>query len=188
MRMALFLWLLLAVGAAQAESVYVNDVLRVGVRTQPDSNETPVAVVISGTELSVLERRDGYVRIRTPDGVEGWVSDSYVVNEPPARLLLAQAIKERDSVKAQLAELQKSLAARSAQADELLQRVDELQQQNARLQASIEALTVKVNASGRSRVWVILSLLMTMLFGIGIYLGVRWNKERVAQRLGGLEL
>jgi len=188
MRMALFLALLLSVGTAAAETVYISDVLRVGVRTLPNSSETPIAVVTSGTELQVLERQDGYMRVRTPDGVEGWIADAYATSEVPAKMQLARVQKERDALKADLDKLRSNNSSDTALLQQAQEQLKALQEENAKLQATMAEQAERLQAKEGGHAWLYYTLAMVLLFALGIYLGVRWDKERVAQRFGGLEL
>jgi len=173
---------------ATAETVYIHDILRVGIRTQANSNEAPIAVVTSGAELSVLERQGGYIRIRTEAGVEGWINADYTTNELPARLRLERVEKERDALKADLAKVRASQSAGSSQAEQLSERITNLQQDNQRLQQSVVELTTSLQQKQSSSGWIYLAVAMILLFVLGVYLGIRWAQQRVAQRFGGLEL
>ena len=62
-----------------AESVYVSDNLRVGVRPEPDNGYAPVGVVTTGMKLDVLERKEGYLKVRTDTDLVGWIKDIYVI-------------------------------------------------------------------------------------------------------------
>lgn len=95
MRRLICVGLLLVSGTvAAAETIYVNDMLRVGVRSQPASDEAPLAVVTTGAALEVLERSGGYVKVRTDEGAVGWVNSVYVSGEPPARLRIERMTAE----------------------------------------------------------------------------------------------
>ena len=72
-QLVLVAFLMLSIPLAGAETVYVTDNLRIGVRPEPDNNAPPVGVVISGMKLEVLKRSDDYVKIRSSEGVEGWI-------------------------------------------------------------------------------------------------------------------
>jgi SH3-like domain-containing protein len=188
MRQALFLLSLLFLAPAVAETVYISDVLRVGVRAEPNSSDIPVTVVTSGAELQVLERRDGHMRVRTANGIEGWVSEVYASGELPARLRLERMEKERDRLQAELASLRSSSGESSAQVAQLTARIDTLQAENAQLQARADALTAELRSAKGGYTWIYYTVALIALFFLGAYLGVRWDKERVAQRFGGLEL
>jgi hypothetical protein len=67
---ALLLAMLLGPGILCAEVVYINDVLRVGVRPEPNNSVSPINVVMTGMKLEVLDRSEGFIQIRTEQGVE----------------------------------------------------------------------------------------------------------------------
>ncbi|WP_127478271.1 TIGR04211 family SH3 domain-containing protein [Sulfurivermis fontis] len=188
MRQALFLLMLLALMPAQAETVYISDVLRVGVRAQPNSSDTPITVVTSGTELTVLERQAGHLRVRTSGGVEGWISEVYATSELPAQLRLERMEQERDRLQQELAQLRSSSSASGAQVEQLTARIEALQAENSQLQSRMAELQAQLQEEGSAYGWLYYAAALIVLFALGVYLGVRWDKERVAQRLGGLEL
>lgn len=101
-------------GSALAETVYVIDTLRLGVRASPDPAESSIAVVATGDVLTVLGREGDYIHIRSEKGVEGWVSQAYVSAEKPARLQLEQMQKELAQREKQLTELRKRLGESSS--------------------------------------------------------------------------
>lgn len=188
MRQALFLLSLLFLAPAMAETVYISDVLRVGVRAEPNSSDVPVTVVTSGSELQVLERQAGHLRVRTESGVEGWISEVYATGELPARQRLERVEKEREKLQAELARLRSSSSENSEQVAQLTARVDALQAENTRLQATAAELTAELRNAEGGNAWIYYTVALIALFFLGAYLGVRWDKERVAQRFGGLEL
>ncbi|MEJ2181491.1 MAG: TIGR04211 family SH3 domain-containing protein [Gammaproteobacteria bacterium] len=86
--------LFVSTGPVLAETGYVSDTLRVGLRPAPDSHAAPSGVIKTGMRLEVLESSNGYVRVKTEDDQEGWVRDTYIVNKPPAMITL-QALQQR---------------------------------------------------------------------------------------------
>jgi SH3 domain protein len=188
MRQALFLLLLLALVPARAETVYISDVLRVGVRALPNSTDVPVAVVTSGAELTVLERQSGHLRVRTAGGVDGWISEVYATSEMPARLRLERMETERARLQSELANLRSSSSASSEQVAQLTARVEALEAEKAEFQVRAAELAAQLQAQEGGYAWLYFALALIALFALGVYLGVRWDKERVAQRFGGLEL
>lgn len=185
MRMALLLLLVFTCGTAlAADTVYINDILRVGVRSEPNSTEAPLAVITSGTQVTVLAHQDGYMQIRTPDGVVGWINDTYTTTELPPRQQLAAMTQQRDQLQAEMAKLKAS----GADTAQLSAQISDLQQQNAKLQQANSALTTRLQTRQGGFGWLYYALGLVVLFVLGVYLGVRWDKERVAQRFGGLEL
>lgn len=75
---------------APVRQAYVTDRLVVAIRATPGTQGAALALVTSGTPLEVLNRQNGYARVRTADGVAGWVEQVYLSNEPTAAVRLAK--------------------------------------------------------------------------------------------------
>ncbi|MBI3560865.1 MAG: TIGR04211 family SH3 domain-containing protein [Gammaproteobacteria bacterium] len=85
--------------AANAETLYVTDRILLGVHQMPNEQSPVIISIVSGTPVNVLLRNDNFLRVRTPDGQEGWVSSKFLKKEKPVSA-------ELESVQAQLAEEQ----------------------------------------------------------------------------------
>jgi SH3 domain protein len=121
---AVFLWLCVVMSAARAETVYVADRFEIGVHENTNIDSVILAVIPSGTPLTVVDRDGNFVEVNTPDGIKGWVDARYVVNEKPSVALL----EERD---ARLRNAERSLGDARAEVEVLRQRVTELQRDAA---------------------------------------------------------
>ena len=73
-----------------AETVYVIDHLAVGVHENKTLNSPIIKVLPTGTALEVLEREEAFVKVRTDDGLEGWVDKNYVMEDKPSQLALLE--------------------------------------------------------------------------------------------------
>ena len=113
--------------AALAEKMYVNDKIRITVRTGPGINFKVIAEAESGQAMDVQEVQEGWSRVFLSDGREGWV--------------LARFLTRNQPKKAQLTSLQKAH-------DELTASVDALTQENERLKEENQKLDL---LSGESR-------------------------------------
>ena len=88
---------LLAISApasAQSGTRYITDQLHVPMRSGKGSEFRILHRGLpSGTKLALLEDApaDGWARVRTPSGEEGWVRRQYLVAEPVAEIKLQQA-------------------------------------------------------------------------------------------------
>jgi len=98
---------LLIIYPAVAEKRYVKDVLTITLRSGPGDEYKILKGLKSGAHLQLIEEtEDGkYAKIATDKGLEGWVMNRYLVNEPVAfeKLILTQ--RELDKAKADLGEL-----------------------------------------------------------------------------------
>lgn len=77
--------LLLFASPSWAETVYVDDLHEVMMRTGPDAKNRIVSVVKSGKALDALESKGGWTKVRAPWGKEGWIISRYLTDtEPPS--------------------------------------------------------------------------------------------------------
>lgn len=109
---------------AGAETVFVTDRFEIGVHDNTSLDSVIVAVIPSGTPLTVNDRQGEFVEVTTPDGIKGWVDARYVVANKPGVAL----ISEYD---AKLKEAVRSLGDARAEVEVLRQRVSELQRDAA---------------------------------------------------------
>ncbi|ETI61671.1 TIGR04211 family SH3 domain-containing protein [Marinomonas profundimaris] len=71
---------------AQSATVYISDVQFVAIREGLDNSTRAVERGLkSGTPLDVLEQSEGYTKVRTPSGNEGWVADYFLSEDMVTR-------------------------------------------------------------------------------------------------------
>lgn len=181
--------LILTLGAlsspALAESVYVNDTLRVGVRDAPTSNGVPHAVVVTGMHLQVLEHSGAYIRIRTDKGVEGWIKGTYVTPNKPAVLQLADLQSEQAKLKSKLASQQKTIEQGNARTTSMSQELQSLRQTNTRLRKRLGE-TRRNSSDGDGYLGI--GLVVLLLAIGGFVAGIAWQRKQAVRRLGGLRV
>ncbi len=84
-KIIIFLTLFISLTAqVLAEKRYVTDRILLGIHTEADETSKLIKSVPSGTELEVLDKEEGFVKIKLDDGTEGWVSSGFVMKETPA--------------------------------------------------------------------------------------------------------
>ena len=123
---AVLLAILLNPTNASSQTVYVIDHLAVGIHEDKALNSAIIRVLPTGTQLEVLERDENFVRIRTDDGVEGWVDSTYLMEDKPAQLALleleathVEALNELEVAKAEIESL--TVALNSMESAEQIQ-------------------------------------------------------------------
>lgn len=180
----LIITLLLFTGNAQAETVYVTGELRLGVRNNPTAAERPFTTVVTGDALTVLERKDDYLKIRSKGGTEGWVSKAYVNSDKPASLQLEALQAQYVQRESELKSLRQELSATSEKYDSNEKQLSAVSEENTSLKQQLSRYTgLKYKYA-----WVYQSATVLALFLLGFYLGVRWYKRRITERLGGMEI
>jgi SH3 domain protein len=192
---ALGFWLLPATVALSQETMYVTDILQLGIHRAADTSDTAFRNIVSGTEVTVLERVTNFARIRTPDGEEGWVRSFYLIAEKPARTRvaelearvgvleqeLAQAVAERDSAAAVAGDVAAGVALELETAEAERATLAQLEQEN---QAYLERFE-----SYRGMLpwpWVLGAVVVAL--GAGFFAGYWWLDAAIRRRYGGFKL
>jgi SH3 domain protein len=66
-----------------ADTRYVSDELIISVRDGQNQDDNVLGYIRTGTAVDVFEEKERYLRIRTEDGLEGWVQTQYIISEKP---------------------------------------------------------------------------------------------------------
>lgn len=187
-RHAIFILLFFALPAlCHAESAYVSDVLRVGVRDVPDNTQPAHGVVVSGMKLEVLERSGGYIKIRTDKGVQGWIRETYVTNKIPAVLELDDLQTKQATLRAKLAEQDKLLKSETEKVTSLEAELAKLKTLNQHLKStnsSVNSALADTKAVGYLlyAIWIIMFVVM------GFVAGYLWHRRQAMKQFGGLQI
>jgi hypothetical protein len=183
--------------AAQAETVYVAERIRIGLRAEVVETSGVVKTVETGTPLEVIERFDKLARVRDPQGTEGWIEARYLSPDPPARLQLTSLQEDLAKSRTQAAAAQAQLKKAQSTLAEQAEKIKELEKNAADRPAPALVAPVAIKApppvtpaaantgSGFSYLWLGISFAM---LGIGFAAGVRWLRESIRKRSGGMYL
>ena len=97
--------------AAIAEIQYVSDLLIISVREGQNPEDPALGYLPSATPVDVLEETEELMRVRTEDGLEGWVRKKFIVAEKPKAVIISE-------LNQQISELEKSLQDVQAGSDD----------------------------------------------------------------------
>jgi len=127
---------------AFGESVWVSDQFEVMLRTGPSTSNAIQLMVVSGTELEILEEdaASGYSRVMTSGGIEGWVLSRYLMVQPAAREQLETLAQQLDVANAEGASTGSQLGAMRDEYEAAKSRVGELERDKSDAQAEIEKI------------------------------------------------
>lgn len=192
---ALAFLLLLAAPAGAQETVYVTDILQLGLHRAEDTSDSPFRNIVSGTELTVLERSPNYARVRTPDGDEGWVRSFYLISEKPAQLRVAEAearaaelereleaaMVERDSARTDAAGIVASAELELAAAEASRDTLARLQQENSAFEARMELYRGAIP-------WPWVAGALVVALAAGFVAGWWWLDASIRRRHGGFRV
>ena len=180
---------------ASAQTAYVTDTLQLGLHQASDTSDRPFRNLDSGQELEILSRTTYYANVRLPDGTLGWVKAGFLVNDKPAKLIVAETRAEADRLAGELEELRSAFAAPAATIDTLKQQVADLQDRLGDSDAKAVELDEK-NASLRNRQsqyknsmplqWVAGAVGLCLIGGF--LFGLWWVDQRSRRRHGGIRI
>ncbi len=74
--------------AAHAEPMYVNNIIKITLRTGPGTDHKVLKMLNSGQELEIIEQGEDWTHVRLPNGIEGWILGRFISSEKPSDLLL----------------------------------------------------------------------------------------------------
>lgn len=124
-----------------AEYQYVSDQLIITLRNGQGNSYQILKTLPTGTRLEVLETTgEGYTRVRTSDGTEGWVRSQYLMADPTAAMQLDEATRKLNNLQEQhdklsdtLSEVQTERARLSTERDELVKKLEAAESRLAHL-------------------------------------------------------
>jgi len=110
---------LMALISAPLTAAYITDKLVAGLHEEADASSSPIAALASGTPMEVLERKNGFSKVRLTNGDLGWVESDFVTNEKPARVMLLENQADMADLKRQIRQKDAALEAlKSSTGDE----------------------------------------------------------------------
>ena len=131
---------------AAAETAYITDNLRLGLHQSEDTSDRAFRMLESGQELEIISRDRNYANVRLPDGTSGYVKAAYLVDEKPAKLIVAETSQQRDALAAELEETKRAFAGPAATIQSLKDEADALTQKLTNAESEVETLAAE-NAS-----------------------------------------
>jgi SH3 domain protein len=183
------------VGSASAETVYVTDVLRLGMHEAPDTSDKPFENLVSGTALEVLDRNSSYAHVRLPDGREGWVKGTYLVTDKPASARVLEleaklggfenaavaAKTAQTAAEDQLASLRSELQSTTGSAESVQETIARLQNENQAHAERLEAYRHTLPLA-----WVAPAFVVSLV--AGFLAGLWWLDALIRRRHGGFRV
>ena len=181
--------------AAMAETAYITDNLRLGLHQAEDTSDRAFRMLESGQELEIISRNRNYANVQLPDGTRGYVKAAYLVDEKPAKLIVAETIAERDALAAELEETKQAFAGPAAtiqglkdEAAALSEKLAGAEEQVASLQeenASIQGMKERYKGS-LPLSWVGAAIGVCLIGGF--LAGLWWVDHSSRKRHGGVRI
>ncbi len=148
----------------------VSLTLRTGAGTQ----YRIIGNLTTGDVATILTRGEGWTKVRTADGKEGWVSAGFLQVSPPARVELERLGRETEELRRQVAEL-------SEKTTELRTAKDELEGDDEEQRLEIDRLTrenYELRAGARWPEWITGAGIVLAGMALGALLGRNSGRRR----------
>jgi len=144
----LFILLSVSVRVAHADRRYVSDMLIITLRTGKGQEYKVIKTLKTDTPVEVLEESEGYLRVRTDEGEEGWVAEQYISSEVPKSVIIGGLKKETSTLNARIEELEKDQDSLLEQFEVATQRhaakVEELEKNASNSKEEVSRLKIKL--------------------------------------------
>jgi SH3 domain protein len=142
LKLLLIVTLFTAPIATLAETVWLRDVLYVNIRTGPSNNNRILQTITSGTRMEVLEKPEDvdFYRVRTEDGLEGWIPSQYLVTEPTGNLRAEMLQAEKDQLQSQYNALEEKYKALLNDKGDVKGELETLRSDNERLTTELNRI------------------------------------------------
>jgi SH3 domain protein len=177
------------------ETRYITDNLQLGLYRTQDGSGEPIRNLVSGTEVSVLERIPNFARVRTAAGEEGWVKSAFLVEDKPARLRVAEVEAEQQRI---AAELEQALQAKDAAAAEVedivadaasaLAMAEAERASLAQIEQDNTVLTELVDRYRGAIPWTWVAGALVLALAAGFIAGYWWLDASIRRRYGGFRV
>ncbi|WP_006788078.1 TIGR04211 family SH3 domain-containing protein [Thiorhodospira sibirica] len=126
--------------ALAERNAYVSDELTIAIRSGTTLQHRILRFVRSGTPVTILETDGDYVRIRIPDGIEGWTEAQHLVNTPHARVRLEQTQRRLEQLTEQRGDVERALREARTEREQEAQTAQALAQRVQTLEAELASL------------------------------------------------
>ncbi len=165
----------LSATSGQAQEAWVMDKkVSLTLRTGAGTQYRIIGNLTTGDVAKILTRGDGWTKVRTADGKEGWVSAGFLQASPPARIKLERLGREAEELRRQVTEL-------SEKTTDLRATKDELESDEEARRIEIDRLTrenYELRAGARWPEWITGAGVVLVGMALGALLGRNAGRRR----------
>jgi SH3 domain protein len=156
---------MLSAPLARAETGWVDDQVRLNLRTGPGNQYRILGSVETGDSVEIISRGDGWIQVNA-EGKSGWVPDGFLNAEPPAKVKLAR-------IESETAELRTRAKQLGDDTEKLRGENEQLATRESEQRAELERLTrdnMELRAGARWPEWIAGACILSVGMGLGALL------------------
>jgi len=128
-------------GAAQ-EAWVMDKEVTLTLRTGAGTQYRIIGSLTTGDVVTILERGDGWTKVRSAEGKEGWVSAGFLQTSPPAQIERERLERAAEALRKQVAELSRAV-------EDMIGRGDEMNRSLTAESAQLQTVSAQVGASAQ---------------------------------------
>jgi SH3 domain protein len=143
-------------------------------RTGAGTRYRIIGSLTTGDVATILARGDGWTKVRTAEGKEGWVSAGFLQASPPARIQLERLERNTEELRRQVAEL-------SGKTADLRTTNEKIETNDATQRQEIDQLTrenFQLRAGARWPEWITGAGIVLVGMALGALLGRNAGRRR----------
>ncbi len=161
--------------SGQAQEAWVMDKqVNLTLRTGPGTQYRIIGSLTTGDVATILTRGEGWTKVQTTEGKEGWVSAGFLQASPPAQIKLERLGRETEELRRQVAEL-------SEETTDLRASKDEFESDDEEQRLEIDRLTrenFQLRAGARWPEWITGAGIVVIGMALGALLGRNASRRR----------
>jgi SH3 domain protein len=192
------------------EIKYVTDKLRLSLYKKGNENSGTLKLLTSGDQLKLLERRGNYSKVKTDEGLVGWVKTGFLVSEPTASFqlieekkkneILINQIEKYSDTKQLVADYEKTISLMKADETNMSTQLEAIQKQLQQTEETNKQLKQMYEDAKQGKIsiqdiiqlvkenWYVLAGVMFVFLLTGFILGKRMVEAQVKRRFQGVKV
>ena len=134
-----------SINSVFADTRYVSDRLIISVRDGQNQNAAVLGYIETAAPVDILEEKEDLLRIRTEDGIEGWVQAKYIVPEKPKVLIIENLKNEIETFKNEQGSVSNTLSKTKKMYQEKIEELEEELNINQKFAAKAKSDFIQLN-------------------------------------------
>ena len=132
--------LVFVTASAQAETMYVSEIVEITLRTGPGIDHKVIAMIKSGQSVEVLESGPEWTKVRLSNEKEGYMLSRFLTQKKPNELLLDELKEKYQDLESRINDLREENSKQKAENESLQSELAAKEEQLSGLTASYDAL------------------------------------------------
>jgi len=134
-----------SINSVFADTRYVSDRLIISVRDGQNQNSAVLGYIETAAPVDIIEEKEDLLRIRTEDGIEGWVQAKYIVPEKPKVLIIENLKNEIETFKNEQDSVSNTLSKTKKMYQEKIEELEEELNINQKFAAKAKSDFIQLN-------------------------------------------